>query len=175
MDFWLGEVKSLLNTDDSGKDLASVQNLTKKHQLVEADILSHEDRIADMNQQADSLISSEQFDAQDIQEKRAGLNERFADIKELATQRQERLLEANTLHQFFRDIADEESWIKEKKLLVRSDDYGRDLIGVQNLKKKHKRLESELASHEPSIKAVQDAGQVLIDKSQFGSDEIKER
>merc|ERR1711962_1202211 len=91
LDFWLGEVKSLLNTDDSGKDLASVQNLTKKHQLVEADILSHEDRIADMNQQAASLISSEQFDAQDIQEKRAGLNERFADIKELATQRQERL------------------------------------------------------------------------------------
>ena len=51
----------------------------------------------------------------------------------------------------FRDIADEESWIKEKKLLVGSDDYGRDLTGVQNLRKKHKRLESELASHEPTI------------------------
>jgi hypothetical protein len=50
-----------------------------------------------------------------------------------------------------RDIADEESWIKEKKLLVGSDDYGRDLTGVQNLRKKHKRLESELASHEPTI------------------------
>jgi hypothetical protein len=34
---------------------------------------------------------------------------------------------------------------------VGSDDYGRDLTGVQNLKKKHKRLESELASHEPTI------------------------
>ena len=31
--------------------------------LVEADILSHEDRIKDMNEQADSLIKSEQFDA----------------------------------------------------------------------------------------------------------------
>merc|ERR1719336_2850212 len=175
LDFWLDEVKSLLNTDDSGKDLASVQNLTKKHQLVEADILSHEDRIKDMNEQADSLISSEQFDAQDIQEKRAGLNERFADIKELATQRQERLNEANTLHQFFRDIADEESWIKEKKLLVGSDDYGRDLTGVQNLKKKHKRLESELASHEPSIQAVHETGEGLIEASQFGSQEITER
>lgn len=55
---------------------------------------------------------------------------------------------------FNRDIADEESWIKEKKLLVGSDDYGRDLTGVQNLKKKHKRLESELASHEPTIQVI---------------------
>merc|ERR1719259_419011 len=175
LDFWLSEVKSLLNTDDSGKDLASVQNLTKKHQLIEADILSHEDRIKDMNEQADSLISSEQFDAKDIEEKRSNLNERYKYIQDLAAQRQGRLNEANTLHQFFRDIADEESWIKEKKLLVGSDDYGRDLTGVQNLKKKHKRLESELASHEPTIKSVKDAGQTLIDVSQFGSQEITER
>lgn len=45
LDFWLGEVESLLTSEDSGKDLASVQNLMKKHQLVEADIQAHEDRI----------------------------------------------------------------------------------------------------------------------------------
>merc|ERR1719295_2003517 len=97
LDFWLSEVKSLLNTDDSGKDLASVQNLIKKHQLIEADISSHEDRMADMNEQAESLISSEQFDVQDIQEKRSSLNDRFASIKELADARASRLTEANTL------------------------------------------------------------------------------
>ena len=59
---FLGEVDSLLSTDESGKDLASVQNLTKKHQLLEADILAHEERISDMNEQADSLVSCEQFD-----------------------------------------------------------------------------------------------------------------
>ena len=71
--------------------------------------------------------------------------------QDLAAHRQSLLNERNTLQQFFRDIADEESWIKEKKLLVTSDDYGRDLTGVQNLRKKHKRFESELASHEPAI------------------------
>ena len=175
LDFWLGEVESLLNTDDVGKDLASVLNLMKKHQLVEADISSHEDRMNDMNEQADSLIKSEQFDADDINDKRKGIDERYGRIKDLASDRQSRLNEAITLHQFFRDIADEESWIKEKKLLVGSDDYGRDLTGVQNLKKKHKRLESELASHEPTINSVQEAGQHLIDVSQFGGQEIKER
>ena len=175
LDFWLGEVESLLNTDDVGKDLASVLNLMKKHQLVEVDITSHEDRITDMEDQADSLIKSEQFDSADIDEKRRSIQERFQKVKDLAAERQSILNEAITLHQFFRDIADEESWIKEKKLLVGSDDYGRDLTGVQNLKKKHKRLESELASHEPTIKSVQDAGNHLISVSQFGGQEIKDR
>ena len=175
LDFWLGEVESLLTSEDAGKDLASVQNLIKKHQLVEADISAHDDRINDMNGQADSLIESGQFDTASIQEKRQSINERYERIKNLAAHRQARLSEANTLHQFFRDIADEESWIKEKKLLVGSDDYGRDLTGVQNLKKKHKRLEAELASHEPAIQAVQEAGEKLMDVSNLGVPEIEQR
>jgi len=175
LDFWLGEVESLLTSEDAGKDLASVQNLMKKHQLVDADILAHEDRIKDMNDQADSLIESGQFDAAAIQEKRQSINERYERIKNLAAHRQARLNEAMTLHQFFRDIADEESWIKEKKLLVASDDYGRDLTGVQNLKKKHKRLETELGSHEPAIQAVQEAGQQLMNVSNLGVPEIEQR
>ncbi|XP_025205987.1 spectrin alpha chain isoform X1 [Melanaphis sacchari] len=175
LDFWLGEVESLLTSEDSGKDLASVQNLIKKHQLVEADIQAHEDRIRDMNSQADSLIESGQFETGSIQERRSSINERYERIRNLAAHRQARLNEANTLHQFFRDIADEESWIKEKKLLVGSDDYGRDLTGVQNLKKKHKRLEAELASHEPAIQSVQEAGEKLMDVSNLGVPEIEQR
>lgn len=175
LDFWLGEVESLLTSEDAGKDLASVQNLMKKHQLIEADIEAHKDRISEMNTQADSLVESGQFDSAGIQEKRQSINERYERICNLAAHRQARLNEANTLHQFFRDIADEESWTKEKKLLVGSDDYGRDMTGVQNLKKKHKRLEAELASHEPSIQAVQEAGEKLMDVSNLGVPEIEQR
>ena len=67
------------------------------------------------------------------------------------------------------------SKFREKKLLVGSDDYGRDLTGVQNLKKKHKRLEAELASHEPAIQAVQEAGEKLMDVSNLGVPEIEQR
>lgn len=65
-----------------------------------------------MNEQADSLLSSGQFDGAGIGERRAGINERFQRVQNLAAHRNARLQEANTLHQFFRDIADEESWIK---------------------------------------------------------------
>jgi len=65
-----------------------------------------------MNSQADSLIESGQFETGSIQERRSSINERYERIRNLAAHRQARLNEANTLHQFFRDIADEESWIK---------------------------------------------------------------
>jgi len=175
LDFWLGEVEALLTTDELGKDLSSVQNLMKKHQLVEADIIAHEDRINDMNAQADSLIESGQFDSDDIKDKRDGIIKRYKHIQDLAAHRQSLLNERNTLQQFFRDIADEESWIKEKKLLVTSNDYGRDLTGVQNLKKKHKRFENELASHEPAIQSVHETGEHLIQSSQQGGPEIEAR
>lgn len=37
-----GQVEALLASEDYGKDLASVNNLLKKHQLLEADISAHE-------------------------------------------------------------------------------------------------------------------------------------
>ncbi|XP_056875429.1 spectrin alpha chain, non-erythrocytic 1 isoform X4 [Takifugu flavidus] len=174
-DFWLSEVEALLASEDYGKDLASVNNLLKKHQLLEADISAHEDRLKDLNGQADSLMGSDAFDTSQVKDKRNGVNERFTKIKTMAASRRAKLNESHRLHQFFRDLDDEESWIKEKKLLVSSEDYGRDLTGVQNLRKKHKRLEAELGAHEPAIQSVLDTGKKLSDDNTIGQEEIQQR
>ena len=154
-------------------------------QLVEADIIAHEDRINDMNEQAESLENSGQFDSIDIRNKKENISMRYKHIQDL-------LSETNTLHQFLRDIADEESWIKEKKLLVTSDDYGRDLTRVQNLRKKHKRIESEEDQvkyfsfssgnflhrnvfHKIFSIQVLEAGAHLIASSTLGGAEIEQR
>uniref|UniRef100_A0A8D0CID1 Spectrin alpha chain, non-erythrocytic 1 n=1 Tax=Scleropages formosus TaxID=113540 RepID=A0A8D0CID1_SCLFO len=174
-DFWLSEVEALLASEDYGKDLASVNNLLKKHQLLEADISAHEDRLKDLNGQADSLMASNAFDTSQVKDKRDAVNGRFGKIKSMAAGRRAKLNESHRLHQFFRDLDDEESWIKEKKLLVSSEDYGRDLTGVQNLRKKHKRLEAELAAHEPAIQSVLETGKKLSDDNTIGQEEIQQR
>lgn len=68
----------MLSSDDYGKVLATVQNLQKKHQLLEADILAHEDRVKDMNNQADVLLESDQFDGPVVEERRKSINQRYA-------------------------------------------------------------------------------------------------
>ena len=76
LEFWLGEVEHMLETDDYGKDLATVQNLNKKHQLLEADIKAHEERVRDLNEQADVFIESGLWDVDSIRDKKQSINDR---------------------------------------------------------------------------------------------------
>lgn len=175
LEFWLGEVESLLASEDYGKDLTSIENLLKKHQLLEADIAAHADRINEMNMQADNLLQSGQFDQPEISSRRKAINDRHEKVREMANIRRDKLNKAITVYQFLRDMDDEESWIKEKKLLVSSDDYGRDLTGVQNLRKKHRRLDNELVSHESQVDLVRGKGLELINLLDTAAPEIKKR
>uniref|UniRef100_A0A0K0ELE0 SH3 domain-containing protein n=1 Tax=Strongyloides stercoralis TaxID=6248 RepID=A0A0K0ELE0_STRER len=173
LEFWLGEIERLLASDDYGKDLASIENLLKKHQLLQADIDGHQDKVNDMNRQADILRDADQFDNNKIDERRQSINNRYERAKELADERRDKLNKAHAVHQFLRDIDEEESWIKEKKLLVSSDDYGRDLTGVQNLKRKHRRLDTELASHKPQVESVREKGIELLRAADYVHPEIE--
>ncbi len=174
-EFWLGLVENQMQNDELGRDLASVQNLLKKHQLIEADVLTHEEQIKELNDTANQFINNNLFDTDLTKSTIDSINQRYARVKDTIAQRRQRLNEANTLFQFFRDLDDEEAWIKEKKLLVGSEDYGRDLTSVQNLRKKHKRLETELNSHEPAIQQILDTANKLIDESNIGTRDIEKR
>ncbi|CAD5229447.1 unnamed protein product [Bursaphelenchus okinawaensis] len=175
LEFWLGEVETLLASEDYGRDLGSIENLLKKHQLLEADIAAHVDRLNEMDQQADSLLVSEQFDNAQIDERRNAIKDRYDNVKRKAAERREKLNKAINVHQFLRDIDEEESWIKEKKLLVSSDDYGHDLAGVQNLRRKHRRLDNELATHEQVVQNVKSKGIELLEATDIGGPEIRQR
>lgn len=41
---------------------------------------------------------------------------------------------------------------------------GKDLIGVQNLLKKHQALQAEVSGHEPRIKAVSVKGEAMVEE-----------
>ena len=45
LELWLSENEAQLVSEDYGKDLTSVQNLLKKHALMETDVSSHQDRV----------------------------------------------------------------------------------------------------------------------------------
>lgn len=52
---------------------------------------------------------------------------------------------------------------------------GRDLIGVQNLMKKHQAVLAEINNHEHRITAVSKSAQQMLHDGHFASDEIKLR
>ncbi|KAF4021176.1 hypothetical protein G4228_013314 [Cervus hanglu yarkandensis] len=169
------KAETLLTMKDQARDLASAGNLLKKHQLLETEMLARQDALQDLNTLAAELIASGTFNTDQIMEKRDKVNERFLNVKDLAAEHHENLKEAYALFQFFQDLDDEEFWIEEKLVRVRSQDYGRDLQGVQNLLKKHRRLEGELVAHEPAVQNVLDMAKKLGDKAAVGREEIQNR
>lgn len=57
-------------------------------------------------------MASNAFDTSQVKDKRDAVNGRFTKIKSMAAGRRAKLNESHRLHQFFRDLDDEESWIK---------------------------------------------------------------
>jgi len=66
LDFWLGEVESLLNTDDHGKDLASVQNLMKKHDALDSAVDDYSNNVRQLGEAARQLIAEGHPDSEQI-------------------------------------------------------------------------------------------------------------
>ena len=73
-----------------------------------------------------------------VRDRVEGLKGNYADLCELASQRQGKLDESRRMHQFFASIAEEISWLKEKEQLLTSDDVGHDLTSVRSLVSKQK-------------------------------------
>ncbi|XP_030854700.1 spectrin beta chain, non-erythrocytic 5 [Strongylocentrotus purpuratus] len=175
MSGWLSEVESHLQSSDVGKDMASVKHLIKKHQALNLDIESYEEKVIEIKQTAGTLKEEENFLADDMINKTDSVYERYDAVTELAVQRQNQLDDAFTLYKFSRDVDDELSWIQEKMNLASSNEYGNSLTAVQNLVKRHQMLESEITAHEQLIGAVSNTAHQLLDMGHYGNSEIKDQ
>ncbi|KAF7653753.1 hypothetical protein LDENG_00078840 [Lucifuga dentata] len=173
IELWLYEVEGHLASDDFGKDLTSVQNLQKKHALLEADVAAHQDRIDGITIQARQFQEAGHFDADNIRKKQEALVVRYEALREPMAARKQKLSDSLRLQQLFRDVEDEETWVREKEPIAASTNRGKDLIGVQNLLKKHQALQAEITGHEPRIKAVSQKGEAMVEEGHFAGEDVK--
>ena len=77
LELWLSEIEGQLQSEDYGKDLTSVQNLLKKHALVEADVNSHQDRVDGVKIAAEQFVEAGHFDSENIKAKHSALADRY--------------------------------------------------------------------------------------------------
>ena len=73
---WVYLLNIKLFLKDFGKDIKSVNNLIKKHQLLEADITSHEERVNEMLVQAAEFVEADHFEKDDIEDRAKAVAER---------------------------------------------------------------------------------------------------
>ncbi len=91
---WIHEKRPFAASDDLGNSLTAVQNLQKKHQALEAEIVSHEPLIEAVANTAHHMVGREHYASQDIQTRLDSLQSQLQELKDLASARRLKLLDA---------------------------------------------------------------------------------
>lgn len=170
---WMDEVELHLTSEDYGKDLASVNNLLKKHELLEADVNRHSEVCDSITENDTKFFNSNHFMKDEIHEKAMVSIKRYHSLHEPMSIRHDNLEDSLHLHHFFRDAEDELQWLNEREIRSSSKDLGISLSSVQSLQKKHQALEAEILSQEPLILSLILRGQQMIRDGHFACEDIE--
>ncbi|XP_050079457.1 spectrin beta chain, non-erythrocytic 1 [Anopheles maculipalpis] len=170
---WMDEVEAQLSSEDYGRDLASVHNLLKKHDMLEADVAHHADTCEQIKATDTKMLSSDHFLKEELHEGAMLTIKRYHSLHEPTTIRRDNLEDSLQLHQFLRDAEDELLWLNEKEPQAASKDLGSSLTAVQSLQKKHQALEAEILIQEPIISALVQRGQQMIRDSHYAVEQIE--
>lgn len=90
-------------------------------------------------------------------------------MAEATNKKSAKLNEANEEQLFNRNIEDVELWLSELEGQVASEDYGKDLISVQNLQKKLALLESDYNAHQDRIDTIHNQARQFSDAEHFNA------
>ncbi|XP_073725686.1 spectrin beta chain, erythrocytic-like [Misgurnus anguillicaudatus] len=175
---WMDEMKSRLLSPDFGKHLLEVEDLLQKHSLVEADIAVQAERVRSANAAALKFANGDSYkpcDPQVIRDRVQHLDLCYQELCALAAQRKARLEQSRRLWNFFWEIGELESWIREKDHIFSSLDYGKDMTSVLVLLSKHSAFEDELDARRDNLKQVMDEGESMIQAKHLGSPKVQQR
>ncbi|MGH0114477.1 UNVERIFIED_CONTAM: hypothetical protein FKN15_018796 [Acipenser sinensis] len=175
---WMDDMKDRLLSPDFGKHLLEVEDLLQKHCLVEADIAVQAERVRSANTAALRFTEGDGYkpcDPQVIKDRVQHLDLCYQELCALAAQRKARLQQSRRLWNFFWEMAEIESWIKEKEHIFSTMDYGKDLTSVMILQSKHSAFEDELGARRAHLQQTAKEGEKMVKGKHFGSPKIKER
>ncbi|KAI8432350.1 hypothetical protein MSG28_004761 [Choristoneura fumiferana] len=149
IDSWMNELEKQIENTDTGTDLASVNILMQKQQMIETQMAVKAKQVTELETQAEYLQKTVPDKMDEIKEKKKLVEHRFEQLKAPLLDRQRQLAKKKEAFQFRRDVEDENLWVHEKMPLATSTDYGNSLFNVQMLQKKNQSLKTETDNHEP--------------------------
>ncbi|CAB0012674.1 unnamed protein product [Nesidiocoris tenuis] len=172
---WFKEKEPLAGSTDLGNSLNSVQSLQKKHQTLETEIASREQVVSALGSRAQQMIRSGHFAANRIESAHGDLTEQLSKVKLLAKERRLRLLDAVESQMFYVEASEAEAWLREKKPLLTSGDFGKDEDSVQSLMKKLEGLGREITAFHQTTGRLSNLSHGLVDRGHFDSENIKQK
>ncbi|XP_076098574.1 spectrin beta chain-like isoform X13 [Mytilus galloprovincialis] len=160
---WLSENQRLVSQDNFGFDLAAVEAATKKHEAIETDIYAYEERVQAVVSVASDLQQETYHDIDRINSRKDNVLKLWNYLIELLKARRLRLELSLGIQRIFQEMLYILDWMEEIKARLLSEDYGKHLMGVDDLLQKHSLIEADIHVLGERVKTVNTQADRFVD------------
>lgn len=151
---WLSENQRLVSQDNFGFDLPAVEAAAKKHEAIETDIFAYEERVQAVVAVAQELEAENYHDIDRINSRKDNVLRLWNYLLELLRNRRTRLEMSMALQQAFQEMLYILDSMEDLKARLLTDDYGKHLMGVEDLLQKHSLVEADINVLGERVKTV---------------------
>ncbi|XP_072024969.1 spectrin beta chain-like isoform X3 [Amphiura filiformis] len=168
---WLSENQRLVAQDNFGYDLPSVEAAAKKHEAIETDIYAYQERVLAVVAVAQELEEERYHDIERVNARKDNVLRLWDYLIELLKGRRSRLDLSLEVQMIFQEMVLLMDSMEETKMLLLSEDFGKHLMGVEDLLQKHGLLEADVVSYGMRVQQInQQANKFMDEKGPEGSD-----
>lgn len=165
------EKAATMKTDDTGRDLFTVEYLQRKQEALERDMTAIEEKLKDHGKVAVSLSKKYPHKKDDISDKLQELKNNWQDLQELINQRREKLKNAYILQKFMSDLRELEAWVADAVKKMNAVDLPTTIAEAEAQLELHQERRAEIAGREDTFKALKEFGASLSAKGNPDIDE----
>ncbi|NXA44333.1 SPTB2 protein, partial [Eudromia elegans] len=155
--------------DNFGYDLPAVEAAMKKHEAIEADISSYQERIQVVVELALEMESEGYYDSRRIGAQRDNILRQWGLLTELLAARRARLEQNLALQKIFQEMVYMIDWMEEVQALLLSKDTGKHLLEVEDLLQKQALLEADVAAQSERVQALNAAALAFAEREELAA------
>lgn len=171
---WINEKFKIAQSEEY-LDPSNLQAKQQKHFNFEAELTAHQPRIEALCATGQQLIDENHYARDKIDQQIKTIMIQWDRLVDSTERKGLRLKEASEALSFNRNLEDIDLWLSECEAQLSMEDYGKDLISVQNLQKKLKDLETDILARKERIDAAQQQAQAFEQSGHFDAPNINRK
>ena len=144
---WITEHEAAVSATDAVQNLTDAQNVMKKHQKLEREVLGHQSQIDKSLANGEALISQDHYSKGSVASKCKELKDAWKMLNEMVLQKRKRLDTTLKTQTFLTEANEIEAYINEKLNIMNNADNGKDEDAAVKMLTKHKALELEVDTY----------------------------
>ena len=138
-------------SDEVGDSLERCDKILKRFSDFAHTLTTMDERVDSIKKYGESLLSDNHTDRDEITTRLVEMEEVWSELQKMIELRRQTLSDARELHCYTQEVDETIVSMQEKDRVVSVEDYGRELIDVQTMIRKHEGIERDLIALEEKI------------------------